>query len=87
MGYVDTGWRSAKLENASVAPPRRFTTGMAVISGDSHPGLRRQQIARDVICRIGYDRAEYGFDGHACGVITIYPRPKLGHRAGCGREF
>ena len=27
-------------------------------------------IARDVICRIGYDHPEYGFDGRTCSVMT-----------------
>ena len=28
-----------------------------------------QQIARDVIVDIGYDRAKYGFDGYTCSVL------------------
>jgi S-adenosylmethionine synthetase len=27
-------------------------------------------LVRDVICRVGYDRPELGFDGHTCGVVT-----------------
>ena len=27
-------------------------------------------IARDVITEIGYDRSEYGFDGHTCAIMT-----------------
>ena len=28
------------------------------------------KIARDVITEIGYDRSEYGFDGHTCAIMT-----------------
>ncbi len=48
------------------------TTGLILIMGEitttAQPDI--QQIARQVVLDIGYDRAEYGFDGHTCGVIT-----------------
>lgn len=48
------------------------TTGMILIMGEitttAQPDI--QQIARQVVLDIGYDRAKYGFDGHTCGVIT-----------------
>ena len=73
MGYVDTNGVPAKLENVRCAAETLLTTGMVVISGEirTQAYVDVQQIARDVICRIGYDRAEYGFDGHACGVINM----------------
>ena len=73
MGYVDTDGVPAKLENVRCAAETLLTTGMVVISGEirTQAYVDMQQIARDVICRIGYDRAEYGFDGHACGVINM----------------
>ena len=73
MGYVDTDGVRAKLENVRCAAETLLTTGMVVISGEirTQAYVDVQQIARDVICRIGYDRAEYGFDGHACGVINM----------------
>ena len=73
MGYVDTDGVPAKLENVRCAAETLLTTGMVVISGEirTQAYVDVQQIARDVICRIGYDRAEYGFDGHACGVINM----------------
>ena len=73
MGYVDTDGVPAKLENVRCAAEALLTTGMVVISGEirTQAYVDVQQIARDVICRIGYDRAEYGFDGHACGVINM----------------
>ena len=73
MGYVDTDGVPAKLENVRCAAETLLTTGMVVISGEirTQAYVDVQQIARDVIWRIGYDRAEYGFDGHACGVINM----------------
>ena len=73
MGYVDTDGVPAQLENVRCAAETLLTTGMVVISGEirTQAYVDVQQIARDVICRIGYDRAEYGFDGHACGVINM----------------
>ena len=73
MGYVDSVGVPAKLENVRCAAETLLTTGMVVISGEirTQAYVDVQQIARDVICRIGYDRAEYGFDGHACGVINM----------------
>ena len=57
---------------ARVACETITTTGMVFVMGEIStecyvdiPG-----IARDVICRIGYDRPEYGFDGKTCSVMT-----------------
>ena len=48
------------------------STGMVVICGEvnSNAYVDVQQTARRVICRIGYDKAEYMFDGNSCGVLS-----------------
>ena len=48
------------------------STGMVVIGGEvnSNAYVDVQQTARRVICRIGYDKADYMFDGHSCGVLS-----------------
>ena len=48
------------------------STGMVVICGEvnSNAYVDVQQTARRVICRIGYDKADYMFDGNSCGVLT-----------------
>ena len=33
-------------------------------------GLAIPHVARDTICRIGYDKPESGFNGHTCAVLT-----------------
>ena len=57
---------------ARVACETSCTTGLVSIMGEitCNCYVDFQQIARDVVLNIGYDRAKYGFDGHTCGVIT-----------------
>ena len=72
-GYVDTDGVPADLEAVRCACECMLTTGMVVISGEirTQAYVDIQKIARDVICKIGYDRAKYGFDGTTCGVINM----------------
>lgn len=58
--------------NSKVACETLVTTGLTVLSGEvkSEAYLDVQQIARDVINRIGYTKGEYQFDGNSCGVIS-----------------
>ena len=46
-------------------------TGMVLCMGEISTTAKVdiQQIARDVIVDIGYDRAKYGFDGYTCSVL------------------
>ena len=48
------------------------TTGQVVIMGEvrSEVYIDLQTIARNAIKRIGYTKAEYQFDGNACGILT-----------------
>ncbi|OUO18862.1 methionine adenosyltransferase [Collinsella sp. An307] len=73
QGYIDTDGVPARLEAVRCACETLLTTGMVVISGEirTQAYVDVQKIARDVICRIGYDRAKYGFDGTTCGVINM----------------
>jgi S-adenosylmethionine synthetase len=58
--------------HSKVACETLVTTGLTVLSGEvkSDAYLDVQQIARDVINRIGYTRGELMFDGNSCGVIS-----------------
>ena len=62
----------AKDPASKVACETLVTTGLAVISGEvrSEAYIDVQNIARDVIRRIGYTKSEYQFDADSCGVIT-----------------
>ncbi len=57
---------------SKVACETLVTTGLTVLSGEvkSNAYLDVQQIARDVIKRIGYNKSEYQFDADSCGVIS-----------------
>ena len=57
---------------SKVACETLVTTGQVVLAGEvkSNVYLDVQQIARDVINRIGYTKGEYQFDGNSCGVLS-----------------
>lgn len=64
--------------NAKVACETLVTTGQTVIAGEikTNTYVDVQQIARDVINRIGYTKSEYMFDGNSCGVLSaIHEQP------------
>ena len=48
------------------------TTGYVMVMGEitSKAQIDIQQIVRDTVREIGYDRAKYGFDADTCAVIT-----------------
>lgn len=58
---------------SKVACETLVTTGQVVLAGEvkSSTYLDVQQIARDVINRIGYTKGEYQFSGDSCGVISL----------------
>jgi len=53
-----------------------LTTGLVVLAGEITTAavLDFAAIARQVICEIGYDTGDFGFDGNAVGVITALDR-------------
>lgn len=59
-------------KDSKVACETLVTTGLTVLSGEvkSEAYLDVQQIAREVINKIGYTKGEYMFDGNSCGVIS-----------------
>jgi S-adenosylmethionine synthetase len=62
----------AKDPDARVACETLITTGLVVLAGEitTSAVLDYSQIARDTICRVGYDNGSYGFDGRSCAVLT-----------------
>ena len=57
---------------SKVACETLVTTGQVVLAGEvkSNTYLDVQRIARDVIEKIGYTKAEYQFDSKSCGVLS-----------------
>lgn len=58
--------------DSKVACETLVTTGLAVLSGEvrTEGYVDVQEVARRVINKIGYTKAEYMFDGNSCGVIS-----------------
>ncbi|WP_338731677.1 methionine adenosyltransferase [Mangrovimonas cancribranchiae] len=59
-------------KDSKVACETLVTTGQVILAGEvkSNTYLDVQQIARDVINKIGYTKGEYMFDGNSCGVLS-----------------
>ena len=57
---------------SKVACETLVTTGQVILAGEvkSKTYLDVQQIARDVIKRIGYTKSEYMFEANSCGVLS-----------------
>lgn len=58
--------------NSKVACETFVSTGLVVVGGEvnTRAYVDIQQIARRVINRIGYTKAEYMFDGNSCGILS-----------------
>ena len=58
--------------DSKVACETLVTTGQVVLAGEVKTStyIDVQEIAREVINRIGYTKAEYRFDGDSCGVFS-----------------
>ena len=73
-GYVDpdTG-KKASVKDARVAVETLMTTGTVVVAGEVRTSVYVdiQDIVRETVRRIGYDRAKYGFDCDTCGVHNL----------------
>ena len=57
---------------SKVACETLVTTGQVFLAGEvkSKVYLDVQKIARDVICKIGYTKSEYMFEGKSCGILS-----------------
>ncbi|HON53001.1 MAG TPA: S-adenosylmethionine synthetase N-terminal domain-containing protein, partial [Bacteroidales bacterium] len=78
----------AQDPNSKVACETLVTTGLTVLSGEvkSKAYVDVQQVARDVINQIGYNKAAYKFDGDSCGVISAIHEQSADINQGVERE-
>ncbi len=76
-------------KNSKVACETLVTTGQVVLAGEvkSKTYLDVQQIARDVINRIGYTKSEYMFEGNSCGVFSSIHEQSADINQGVDREI
>ncbi|MBL8290488.1 MAG: methionine adenosyltransferase [Bryobacterales bacterium] len=54
-----------------VACETLVTTGLAVVAGEitTKSQFQVKNLVRKIVCDIGYDNAEYGYDGNTCGIL------------------
>ena len=73
---------------SKVACETLVTTGQVVLAGEvrSNTYLDVQNIARDVINKIGYTKGEYKFSGDSCGVISLIHEQSQDINQGVDRE-
>ncbi|MBQ8006240.1 MAG: methionine adenosyltransferase, partial [Lachnospiraceae bacterium] len=62
----------AEDPSGRVAAETTANTGYVMVMGEitTSAYIDIQKVAREVICDIGYNTSDYGFDGNACAVIT-----------------
>ena len=72
-GYVSPGGVPACLDNVRCACETFATTGTIVVAGEirTQSYVDVQEIVRNTLRNIGYDRAKYGFDCETCGVLSL----------------
>ena len=58
--------------HARVAVETLVKTGMAIVAGEvrTNTYVDLEEIVRDVICEIGYNSSDVGFDGRSCAVLN-----------------
>ena len=74
--------------SSKVAVETLVTTGQVVLAGEvnSNTYVDVQQVARNVINRIGYTKSDYMFDGNSCGVLSAIHEQSGDIRQGVDRE-
>ena len=72
-GYVSPSGVPACLDNVRCACETFATTGTIVVAGEirTQSYVDVQEIVRNTLRNIGYDRAKYGFDCETCGVLSL----------------
>ncbi len=73
QGYVAPNGVPANVDNVRCACETLVTTGTVIVAGEirTQAYVDVQEIARNTIRRIGYDRAKFGFDCETCGVMSL----------------
>ena len=78
----------AEDKNGRVACECCCTTGMVMIMGEITTSAKIDipSIAREVICDIGYDSPEKGFDSHTCAILTTIDKQSPDIALGVDRQ-
>ncbi|MGN0301603.1 MAG: methionine adenosyltransferase [Anaerotardibacter sp.] len=88
-GYISPSGQPADPNNVRCACETMATTGVVFVSGEirTQAYIDVQEIVRDVLTDIGYDRAKYGFDGTTCGVLNAIPEQSPDIAMGVDKSF
>ncbi len=72
-----------------VACETACTTGLVMVMGEitTKPQVDIPSIVRKVVCDIGFDNAEYGFDGNSCAVFTTLDKQSADIAMGVDESF
>lgn len=75
-------------KNSKVACETLVTTGQVILAGEvkSHAYIDVQQVARNTIKRIGYNKSEYMFDANGCGILNAIHEQSQDINRGVERE-
>src|SRR5690625_376123 len=78
----------ARDPQARVACETLVKTGVASLVGEisTTAWVDLEELVRRVICDIGYNASEVGFDGDTCGVLNIIGKPSSDIAQGAGRR-
>jgi S-adenosylmethionine synthetase len=62
----------AQDPKARVACETMIKTGMVIVAGEvtTEAYVDIEELARKIVCDIGYDHSDKGFDGHSCAVLN-----------------
>ena len=73
---------------ARIACETYVKTGMALVGGEitTSAWVDIENLAREVICDIGYTSSEMGFDGHSCAVLNAIGKQSSDINQGVDRE-
>ncbi|HVL82839.1 MAG TPA: methionine adenosyltransferase [Pseudonocardia sp.] len=75
--------------NSRVACETLITTGMVVVAGEitTKSTIEFTDVVRRTVNEIGYDRGEFGFDGHTCAVLVALDKQSPDIAQGVDRAF
>ncbi|WP_370277055.1 methionine adenosyltransferase [Pontibacterium sp.] len=78
----------AEDKYARVACETMVKTGVAIISGEisTSAWIDLEELTRNVICEIGYNSSDVGYDGETCGVINIIGKQSVDIAQGVDRS-
>ena len=73
---------------SKVACETLVTTGLCVVAGEirTNAYVEIQDVAREVVNRIGYNKSEYQFDAQSCGVLSALHGQSSDIYMGVGRK-